>query len=231
MTDPTGFPEGQAPAAPEPAPHDYGADPETIQRALEQYNQLNNLDTRSQALQQIIRPDYDGQVLRGFIEPQQAPQQADPWGHLSQEEAYEEPTYEQPGIDPADLRQTLDPVFQGYSEQVEQRIFERLAGMAQDQAVKESASAATRQAGLPARFSAAIEHEVREATRLQPNRQPAEIAAEIATAYRNELAAIAATPPAARPPAGSVPSGPSPDTLQKPRTMEEALEYSKQVLG
>lgn len=231
MPDLPEFPEGQAPAAPESATPDYGADPETIQNALNMYRGLNNLDTRGEYLQRIVRPEYDGQFLRQMVEPQQQ-EPADPWGHVEQyEEQYEEPAYQEQGINPQDLRQTLDPVFQGYGEQVEQRIFERLGQMAHEQAIKESAQSAAQQAGLPARFASAIEHEVQQAARMQPNRQPAELAQEIATAYRTELAQIAATPPAQRPPAGSVPSGPAPDSLQKPRTLEEALEYSKHVLG
>lgn len=216
-------PEGQPPA--EPTPDFGGASPEEISQALNMYRGLNNLDTRGQYLQQIVRPEYDGQFLRQVTaEPEQP---ADPWQQFepAQEEYYEEPVAQ--AFDP----RSLQPVFDQYGNQIEKRIFDRLGEMAQDQQVKDSASQAVQQANLPPAMSALIEQRVRDAQRLQPNRMASDLASEAAKQIAVELSQWQATPPAQPAPQGSVPGGPSPDTLQRPRTVDEALEYSRQVLN
>lgn len=225
MPDPTSIPEGQPTPDPTPAAPDYGASPEVIQQALNMYNGLNNLDTRGQYLQQIVRPEYDGQFLRGLTEQ---PEQPDPWAQFDPEPQYDqEPQYEPQPFNPRDLQ----PVFDTQAQEIERRVFERLGQMAQDQAIVDSASSAASAAGLPASTSALIEQRVREAQRMQPNRQAGDLATEAAKALATELLQWKATPPANPAPSSSVPGGPSPDTLQKPRTAAEALEYSRQVLN
>lgn len=227
MTDPTNAPapEGQQPAPePTPAPDFGGRSPEQIQQALNLYEGLHNLDTRGQFLQQIVRPDIDGQFLRQMVQPQE--EEADPW------QSFEQPEYEQEYEQPAvfDPRQ-LEPVFDQYGQRIEQKIMGQLQQMALDQQVRESAASASQQAGLPPVAAQLIEQRVREQQALQPNRQASDLAAEAARDLYNQFAQWQAQPPANPAPSNSVPTGPSPDTLQKPKTIEEALEYSKQVLN
>lgn len=228
------MPEGAPVPDPTPAP-DYGASPDEITQALDMYRGLNNLDTRGQYLQNIVRPEYDSQFLRQTFQPQEQQAQQDPWAEYNQQ--FAEPQYEEqyepqaPAFDPTTLPQYLQPVLENNAAEVERRVFERLNQMAADQHLKDSAAEAVRANNLPPATAALIEQRVREQSQLHPNRQAAELAREQAQALATELLQWKATPPATPPPSSAVPGGPSPDTLQKPRTMEEALEYSKQVLN
>lgn len=221
MTDPTNAPEGQPVV--DPSPDFGGASPEEITQALNMYRGLNNLDTRGQYLQQIVRPEYDSQFLRQVTSDPPAP--TSPWETLGEPEPeyYEEP----PAFDP----RSLEPVFDSYKQQIEQSIFDRLGQMAQEQTLSESATAAVQSAKLPEALTPLIKQRVQEAQRLQPNRQASDLAAEAARQLQVELAGFQAAPPATPTPATAIPSGPSPDTLQKPKTVAEALEYSRQVLN
>lgn len=225
MTDPQNAPapEGQPPAAPAPEVPDYGAPPEVIQEALSVYRDLNNLDTRHQRLGQILRPDIDGQFVQSFGQPQQ---EQDPYAQFyGQDEAYEEqPAYEQPALDPRQLAETIKQDTIGEM----QRWFSQMAA---EQAVKDAATSAATAAGLPAELADMVEVRVKAAQQLQPNRQPGDLANEAARQIAQVIASAQVTPPAAQAPSTPVPGGPAPDTLQKPRTIEEAMEYSRQVLN
>lgn len=227
-------PDGAPAPEPTPAPDFGGASPEVISQALDLYNGLNNLDTRGQYLQQVVRPEYDGQFLRQMAQPE-AEQAEDPWAAYNQQ--YAEPEYEQqyepqaPAFDPTTLPQMLEPRFEAERERIVKEVFGQLNQMAQDQAVRDSAGEAARAMNLPPAMSSLIEQQVREQQQLHPNRQASDLAREAATALSTQLLQWKATPPANPAPTSAVPGGPAPDTLQKPRTIEEAMEYSKQVLN
>lgn len=232
MTDPTNAPapEGQVPPAPAEAPPapalDFGGrSPEQIQKAIDLYEGLHDLDRRGTYLQQIVRPDIDGQFLQRVMQPQQ--EQEDPYAPFYAEEQPEEEQYYEPQAPAFDPRQYAEII----KNDVTQSVMGQLQQMALDQQVKESASSAVQQVGLPPASAPLVEQYVREQQRLQPNRQASDLAAEAARNLYTQFAQWQAAPPAAPAPTGQVPSGPAPDTLQKPRTIEEALEYSKQVLN
>lgn len=228
--------ESTAPQAPEPpsgpdwsAFEQAGITPDSfgdVQNALNLARGLQNLDTRHQYLQQIVRPDIDGNFLRQVVQPQE---EQDPWQALEPQYEYEQP--EQPVFDP----RSLQPVFEGYGEQlrnqIRQEIMGELQGMAQEQAVKDASARASQQANIPAEFSEMVEFRVKAAQQMYPNRQVDDIAREVAESLQRTFAQYQAAPPATPAPSGSVPAGPMPDTLQRPRTIEEAMEYSKQVLN
>lgn len=230
MTDPTNAPEGQPPAAPvAPAAPDYGASPEVIQQALNLYNGLNNLDTRGQYLQQVVRPDIDGQFIRQMVEPQQpAP---DPYAQFMPQEYITDEQYmpqEQqfapyaPPFDPHDFAQTL-------KQDVSKTIFDQLGEMAQQQQVTESAKQAAQSAGIPESLASMIEARVRDAQKLQPNRQIGELANEHAKAIAAELMAWKATPAETPPPASAPPSGPAPSLDEGPKDLND-IDYWQQRL-
>ncbi len=234
MPDPN-LPEGEAPAAPKaPAVPDYGAPPEVIQEALSVYNDLNNLDRRHQRLQQIVRPDIDGQFLRQMGEPAQEPQ--DPWAHLRGQEEYEDPygnQYEapqQPQFDPRMLPEVLDPVLQQYTQQSEQRIFERLGQMAQEQVVRDAAQSAVSESGLPPELAEMVEFRVKAQAQLQPNRQPADLAKEIGNQLKAQLSAWAAAPSANAGPSAPIPSGPAPSLQEMPKSFEDLARIQAENL-
>jgi hypothetical protein len=220
------LPEGEAPAAPEaPAVPDYGAPPEVIQEALSVYRDLNNLDTRHQRLSQIVRPDIDGQFLRSIGEPQQ---EQDPWAHLSGQEEYVDDPYgnpgyepQQPQFDPRMLPEIMDPVLQSRDQQIEERIFNRLGQMAQDQVMKEAAQSAVSEAGLPPDLAEMVEFRVKAQAQLQPNRQPADLAREIGNQLKAQFSAWAAAPSANPAPSAPLPSGPAPSLQERPSSFED----------
>lgn len=232
--------ESIAPQAPEPpsgpdwsAFEQAGITPDNIgdvQNALNLARGLQNLDTRHQYLQQIVRPDIDGNFLRQVVQP---PEEHDPWQALEPQYGYEQPEqqYEQPVFDP----RSLQPVFEGYGEQlrnqIRQEIMGELQGMAQEQAVKDASARAAQQANIPAEFAEMVEFRVKSAQQMYPNRQVDDLAREVADQLHRSIAQYQASPPANQAPSGSVPAGPIPDTLQRPRSMEEAMEYSRQVLN
>jgi hypothetical protein len=234
MPDPN-VPEGGVPDGPPEAPAlpDYGAPPEVIQEALSVYRDLNNLDTRHQRLQQIVRPDIDGQFLRQLGEPQQ---ETDPWAHLRGQEEYEDPygnQYEapqQPQFDPRMLPEVLDPVLQQYTQQSEQRIFERLGQMAQEQVVKDAAQSAVSEAGLPPELAEMVEFRVKAQSQLQPNRQPAEIAREVGNQLKATLSGWAAAPSANPAPSAPLPSGPAPSLQERPSSFEDLARIAAENL-
>jgi hypothetical protein len=221
MPDPTVPPEGEVPAP--PAAPDYGASDEVIREALSVYNDLNNLDTRHQRLQQIVRPDIDGQFLRSMGEPQQ---EQDPWAHLRGQEEYEDPYGNQyeaqaPQFDPRMLPDMLDPVLQSRDQQIEERIFSRLGQMAQDQVVKDASESAVRDSGLPPELAEMVEFRVKAQAQLQPNRQPADLAKEIGNQLKAQLSAWAAAPSANPAPSAPLPSGPAPSLQERPSSFED----------
>jgi hypothetical protein len=232
MPDPN-VPEGGVPDGPPEAPAlpDYGAPPEVIQEALSVYRDLNNLDTRHQRLQQIVRPDIDGQFLRQLGEPQQ---EQDPWAHLRGQEEYEDPyaqpQYEQPQFDPRMLPDMLDPVLQSRDQQIEERIFSRLGQMAQDQVVKEASESAVRDSGLPPELAEMVEFRVKAQAQLQPNRQPADLAREIGNQLKAQLSAWAAAPSASPAPSAPLPSGPAPSLDQRPKDFDEMARMAAERL-
>lgn len=228
MTDPTNAPapEGQEPTpAPEaPSTPDYGLSPEELQNAANLYRGLNNLDTRGQYIQQVVRPDIDGQFLRGMFEPQQQEQQ-DPWQQFTGEPEYEEPEY-QPAFDPDMLRQAV----RAEIEQGQQQMWGQLQEMAVNQQITESAAQATQAANLPSFLSGSIEQQVRQQHQLQPNRQFGDIANEVAQKYARELAQYQAAPPATPAPQGQVPGGPAPSQQERPTDWKSMIEYAQQNL-
>lgn len=227
MTDPTNAPapEGQVPPAPEapPAPDFGGRSPEQIQKAIDLYEGLHDLDRRGTYLQQIVRPDIDGQFLQRVMQPQEPD---DPYASFYGEAEAEEEQYYEPQAPAFDPREYAEVI----KNDVTQTVMGQLQQMALDQQVKESSSAAVAQVGLPPAASPLVEQYVRDQQRLQPNRQASDLAAEAARNLHTQFAQWQATPPAAPAPSAP-PSGPAPDTLQKPRTIEEAMEYSRQVLN
>lgn len=202
---------------PAPTPDYGGASAEEVQQALNMYRGLNNLDTRGEYLQRVIRPEYDGQFIRQMVEP--AAPAADPWAQVAPED---EPEYEYEPQAPEPFNpRSLEPVFGHYAEQTEQRIFERLGQMAQENAVKESSASAASASGLPPQVAGLIEQQVREAQRLQPNRMASDLATEAARALATSLAQWQATPSATPAPTAAVPSGPVPSTREVPKSFED----------
>lgn len=226
MTDPMPEPEGQQPAAPEMP--DYGASPDVIREALSVYNDLNNLDTRHQRLSQIVRPDIDGQFLRSFGEPQE---EQDPYAQFYGQPEYEDPQgqyqqqYEpqQPVFDPRQLGDTI-------AQQVERRVFEQLGQMAQDQAVKDAAQSAVRDASLPPELAEMIEFRVKGQMQVQPNRQPADLAREIGSQLKATLSGWAAAPSANPAPTSAPPSGPAPSLQERAKDFDELARIAAENL-
>jgi hypothetical protein len=231
MTDPTNAPppEGQQPVGPEaPAAPDYGAPPEVIQEALSVYRDLNNLDTRHQRLSQIVRPDIDGQFLRSLGEPQQ---QEDPYAQFygEQQPQYQQEQYEpqyEPEVPQFDPRQFADVV----GSQVEQRIMAQLGQMAQEQAVRDAASSAVQQAGVPADFAEMIEVQVKSQMQLQPNRMPGDLAREAAERLKSTISSWAAQPAENPAPTTPPPSGPAPSLDQRPKDFDDMARYAQERL-
>jgi len=228
-------PDEGAPA-PDPTPDYGGASQDEITQALDMFRGLNNLDTRGQYLEKVVRPEYDGQFLRQMGQPAEAEAEPnDPWAtyneQYNEQAQYEEPQYEQPQFDPSTLPQMLQPVLDTNAQEIERRVFERLGQMAQDQSIRDSSESAAKFNNLPPSTAALIEQQVRAQQQMNPNRQAGELAKEAAAALATELLQWKATPPPTPPPSSAVPSGPSPDTLQKPRTVEEAMEHSRMTLN
>jgi hypothetical protein len=231
MPDPN-VPEGGVPdGSPEaPALPDYGAPPEVIQEALSVYRDLNNLDTRHQRLQQIVRPDIDGQFLRQLGEPQQqadpyeqfyaGQEQPDPYGN-PQEPQYYEP--QAPVFDPRDFASTV-------KEDIRREIFGELGEMAQQQAVKDAAQSAVRDAGLPPELSEMIEFRVAAQAKLQPTRQPGDLAREIGNQLKATLSGWAAAPSASPAPSAPLPSGPAPSLQERPSSFEDLARIAAENL-
>lgn len=221
-----------------PSTPDFGASPEEIQQALNMYRGLNNLDTRGETLQRIVRPDYDGHVLRQIVEPEQPA--GDPWDNFAEPEpmgyaadgtpVFAEPPvqyggYQQPqGFDP----RSLQPVFDQYGNQIKNDIFEQLGQMAQEQAFKDSAAQAAGAAGLPPTVAGLIEQRVREAQRMSPNRQIGDIANEVARSVQTELLQWKATPPEGGAlGGGAAPAGPVPSTREVPKSFDDYARILK----
>lgn len=216
----------------EPAAPDYssfaqaGITPEMldeITNARNLYQGLNNLNTRQQYLDQLIQP-FDGYSRA------QAEQQ-DPWAGYAddgEDEGYYEPQPQQPP--PFDPR-SLQPVFEGYGEQIEQRIMGRLTSMARDQAIEDATAGAVREAGLPPSFSRAIQAEVDQVTNQYANRQPADVAREVAARFKADIAAYhaaSAAPPAQTP--GPPPADAPVPGDAEPKTWEDAMRWSRDNL-
>lgn len=194
-----------------------------VQQALNLYRGVNNLDTRQQYLDQLIRPGLDPWSKA------QAEQQ-DPWSAMQgdDEGEYE---YEQPQAPAFDPRQ-LTPVFEGYAERIERGIFEKLGAMAQRQALEDAATQALTKHGLPADLAPGLQQEVEQITRQYSNRQPGEVAEQLAAQKKQKLMEWAnanvgrPSQQGAPPPAGApTPSGDGP-----PRTDEEAMRRSMEML-
>lgn len=246
--EPTTPPEGQA-ASDWSAFTEAGITPDRAQEVVQAYQamqDLNNLDKRPQALQQLVRPDLDGQILRQMIGAEQpAPEpEPNPWERFAPAEpqpigydAAGNPVFDQPpgqyepqGFDP----RSLQPVFDQYGNQVEERAYRRvmddLQKMAVDQNVRDSASSAATAAGLPGSLSGMIEQQVREQMRLQPNRQAADLAADAARSISAELMAWRAAPAENPPPTGAVPSGPAPSLDERPKDFNDAARIMAERL-
>lgn len=227
---------------------DAGITPDKASEVVQAYQavqSLNNLDTRPQALQNLVRPDLDGQILRQMLGgEQEAEQPADPWQQFAPESpdpigydaagnpVFAQPPgqYAEPGFDP----RSLQPVFDQYGNQVEERAYRRvmddLQKMAVDQSVRDSSASAAQQAGLPASVSGLIEQHVREQMRLQPNRQAADLAADAARSLSAELMAWRAAPAENPPPTGAIPSGPAPSLDERPKDFKDAARIMAERL-
>lgn len=237
--EPAGEPSGEA--APEGPDLTWaqGLDQERVQRAMNLYDGIHNLDTREQYLGQVLGP-HDPWVRReeqageDYGSVYQQPPEPQPVGYTAAgEPVYEQPYQEQQEYQP----QQIDP--EALYATFEQRFFGKLGEMAQVQEIKQAADAAVQAANLPPATVALVEQRVNEATRLYPHRQAGDLAREAAQAIATEFAQWQARPPAAPAPQGQVPGGPEPTMVTRPgsnpRTPEEAvaqaMEYSKQVLG
>lgn len=228
--------EQQPEAAPPPASDDYGLNPDQLRQAASLYKGLNDLDRRHTVLREVLRPDVDGQLLRSYgQEQEQQNQEFDPFqrfqGGDEDGEFYDpnEQYYQEPQAEPFDPRQ-LQPVFEDYGTQIEQRIFTRLGEMAQQQQLSDSADAALSERKLPAALKGVIEQRARDAQRLHPNRQIRDLANEAADALQREIESHYAAPPASPPPAsGPPPPGPSPDPGgEVPQSFEDMVRYAQE---
>lgn len=182
---PEGGGEGQQPD-PWAAVREAGITPEQALQGGRLYADLNNLDRRQQALQQVIRPDIDtwiGQQGQGQEEPDPFEQFGDP------EEPYgyepEPQAQHQPAFNPQEFARQVVELAKGESTK---EIQNWLQGMMQAQQVTETATSVAKEVGLPASDAQFIEHQVKMLSEQQPNRAPADIAREVAQARANELA-------------------------------------------
>lgn len=217
-----GLGQPDAPAAPEPSGPDWSAfeqagitpdKADEVRRAYEMFQGIQNLDTRGQYLQQIIRPGIDDQVIQSLYgEPEE---QEDIYAPLY---GQEEP--EQPQFDPTALPQVLESYKQSLRDELKKEIYGELGQMAAQQEYENSASTAVQAHGLPPSDAQFIRAQVEQLARQYPNRQPRDIADEIARARKNELMQWAGQPPAAQTPAAP-PGGPTPSPTQPPAPGED----------
>jgi len=220
-------PEG-APPAPEPTGPDWtafekaGITPDKadeVRQAYDLYRGLQNLDTRGQYLQQIVRPGIDDQTIQSLYGDQTEEQ--DPWAGVFGEE--EEPP--EPQFDPRALPGVFEQYEQRILERAEQTIMGKLTQMAQVQEFESSAQAAVQAHGLPQSDAMWLRGQVEQMARQYPNRQPREIANEIAQARKTELLqwlGQAQAPPA---PASGPTGGPVPAPTQPPQPGEDPGSY------
>lgn len=220
------------PAAPEqpPAPdwsafEQAGITPDKAERAIQamrMYEGLQNLDTRQQYLEQIIRPEMDG-----WVRPE--PSEPDPWEQFSPPE-----TDQQTGaFDP----RALAPVFEQFEQRVEQRLMSQWEQRQQQQMFEQNfanaVSSAAAKHGLSEIERGAVEMATWRAAQTAQNRPLADLADEYAkqviqASQQRFVQSQGGQPPVAAP---QVPGGPIPSTDQRPKTDQEALEYSMRVLN
>ena len=208
-----------APAAPaEPSGPDWSAfeqagitpdKADEVRQAYDLYRGLQNLDTRGQYLQQIVRPDIDAQVIQNvFGEPEE---EHDPWAQVFGQEEPDEPQF-----DPRALPQVFDQYKESLRDELKREIFGELSQMAMSQEFDSSAQTAVQQHGLPPSDAQFIRSQVEQVARQYPNRQPREIADEIARQRKTELMQWAGAPAATPAPAGGPQGGPAPAPTQPP---------------
>lgn len=220
--------EPAAPPAPEPQGPDWSAfekagitpdKADEVRQAYDLYRGLQNLDTRGQYLQQIVRPDIDAQTINTVFGAEE--DQDDPWAPVFGQD--DEP--EQPQFDPRALPQVFEEYEQRILAQAEQNIMSKLTQMAQGQEFDNSAQMAVQAHNLPPSDAQFIRAQVEQMARQYPNRQPREIADEIARARKNELMQWAGQPAAApAPPAGPA-GGPAPAAVQPPQPGDDPGSY------
>lgn len=251
MSEPTIPTEGQ-PSEPAPQQPEYGASPEEIQSALALQRGLNNLDTRSQYLQQVVRPDLDGQFLRQAIgQTEEQPESASPfeevYGPQPQVIGFNPdgtPVFDQPynpqqqqGFDPYTLEPVLDQwgktVEQHAVEQATKAVEQRLLAQASEAAVNSGVDAAAKKHNLDAEDRQVVDYLTREAMKTD-RAAPADIADRVATSFLQRQAQrfVAQGGALPTPDAPAAPSGPVP-AEGKPRTEAEAIAWSRRpgVLG
>jgi hypothetical protein len=230
---------GAVEGVPEPTP-DFGASPEEIQQALDTYRGLNNLDTRSEYLSKIVRPDIDTHFIQQFNQPQQeeepdyfesfAPEQ-ELMGYDAQgQPVYGQPPVPQQGFDP----RSLAPVFDQFGEHTRQQavqealaIFEkRQMEQAREQGISQGVSSAAAEHGLSDFAKGVVEQMTRATVQSQPNRAPADIAKDMAKAYLDDAAQRFVQNGGVPPVQGApVPGGPIPGD-SAPKSFKEAMEQS-----
>lgn len=211
------------------------------------YDNLQNLDRRGEALNQLIVPGQDlppgmswddvRSLAWGQSQNQEPEYQPDPYESFAPQQpqflGYDQqgqPVFDQPQQNEQFDPRSLMPVFEHNNAQVRQEIMQEIQQQQQayafDQNLSEGVDAAAREYGLSDFAKSTITAMARNAAQSQTNIAPAQIAQQIAKQYvtdANERFVKDGGVPT--PPNGQIPGGPVPGE-KRPTTEAEALEWS-----